>query len=141
MKETGSAHIVKSFNTFILQLAILGKKKLDVREASYNKQLPLSFANMKLKRDYYSCIFVDFSFRGIPQRLQREGTYVFGGRSDIKFQAYALNEDEMILLEDELKKSDINDALKLVESATTESLGQLKEDIDYFVEPCIQIKL
>ena len=129
MKEPGrNANLVNMFNTLILELTLLGKSKLDAKKSALAGELPLEFQDLKTKRDYYSCILVDFNFRAIP----RQGTYI--GRSEITFRAYALNDDELNKLDKEIKKSDLGDALSLIEGMTTESLETLKEDINYFLK-------
>ena len=144
MQEMGrEPAIVNAFNTILLQLTILAKKKIDVEEEAVNKNLPIEFRKLKTKRDYYSCVLVDFTFRGIPQRA---GTgqythYAFGGRVEVNFRGYCLNEDELKLLDEKLKESDLGDALKLVEGATEESLTQLREDIEYFLKDESERKL
>ena len=127
MGESGrSADMVKTFNTIILELTLLGKKKIG---------LPDELSGLKTKRDYYACVLVDFHFRGIPQRLpQQQSHYVFGGKAQVTFRGYALNQDELDKLERELEKSDIDDAFSLIEGATTESLENLKEEIESFLE-------
>lgn len=131
-----SPNLIKTFNTILLELTLLGKSKIDVRQLAINKEMPKDFENLKLKRDYYSCILVDFNFRGIPQRVSQgsQGHYAFGGKADITFRAYALNSDEIKKLDQELNKSDIADVLNLVEGATSDSLDRLSEEINYFLE-------
>jgi hypothetical protein len=124
--------LVTAFNTMILQLSILGKNKMKFEEAAIDKQLPQSFRNLKLKRQYHSCVLVEFYFRGIPQRVGQN--YVFGGRAEARFRAFALNDDELKMLDQKMEESDINDALNLAEGMTTESLGNLREDIEYFLK-------
>ena len=41
--------------------------------------------------------------------------------------------DELTKLEKEFEKSDLQDVLKLIEGATTESLEQLQKEIDFFL--------
>jgi len=133
-KETSSADIVNVFNTMLLELTILGKQKINTEKAAFAKEIPEIFKKTKLKRDYYSCVLVDFKFRGIPQRISpQQAHYVFGGRVDVEFKAFCLNEDELNALKTKLQESDINDAFKLVEKTTTESLDQIKEDIEHFL--------
>jgi hypothetical protein len=124
--------LVNMFNTLRLELALLGKSKIDVKKLALAGDFPKEFENEKflrnLRRNYYSCILVNFTFRAIP----RQGNFV--GRSQITFKAYALNDDELKKLDEELEKSDIGDMLSLIEGATTESIAQLKEDIDYFLK-------
>ncbi len=126
--------IVNVFNTLLLELTLLGKRKINVEEEVIDKNLPESFKNVKLKRNYYNCVLVDFVFRGIPQRIGQQAHYVFGGRTEVTFKGYCLNEDELALLNEKLSQSDIEDALKLIEGTTTESLDQLREDIEYFLK-------
>ena len=87
-----------------------------------------------IKRDSFSCIVVEFNFRGIPQKTSAyQQHYVFGGRTDIVFTGYSLNSEELKKVNDELSKSDIGDALKLIEG-TTGSIEDLQEDIDLFLK-------
>jgi hypothetical protein len=124
--------LVTAFNTILLELDLFGRKKIKVKEEAQAKKLPPQFKNLKC-RDYYACVFIDFVFRGIPQRVTQSGHYVFGGRAEVSFKAYALNEEEIVKLSEELEKEDFADALKLVEAATTDSLDQLQEDLKYFI--------
>ncbi len=138
-KEGGrNPGLVKAFNTIILELTVLGKSKLDIADESAKGNLPAEFAKenfiKKVKRNYYSCILVDFLFRGIPQRVSQQPHYAFGGRAEITFNSYALNDDELKKLNEELKKSEINDVLGLIEGASTESLGQLQDEINSFLD-------
>lgn len=126
--------LVNIFNTVFLELALLGKSKTNVKDAADIHELPEDFKKIRFKRDYYSCVLVDFSFRGIPGKIQGTQHYAFGGRAQASFKAYALNNEEIKLLKSRLEESYFDDSLKLVEGMTEESLGQLKEDIDEFLE-------
>ncbi len=139
MKESGrNPALVKTFNTILLELTLLGKNKINVKDSALEGKLPTEFTKESflktLKRNYYSCVLVDFTFRGIPQRVSQQPNYVFGGRAEITFRAYALNEDEIKKIDQELKKSDVEDVLRLIEGSTTETLEQLQEDINFFLE-------
>jgi len=134
--------LVKMFNTLLLELTLFGKQPVDL-EGAYNEtfeggRIPKMLADMerddKIKRKYYKCIFVDFRFRSIPQKVSQQGGYAFGGRAEITFKAYALNEDEIEKFEEELGKADIEDAMSLIEGATTDSLSQIQEDINEFLK-------
>ncbi len=127
--------LVKMFNTIVLELNLLGKNEIDVGAAAIQGDLPKELKKMRIKRKYYSCILADFKFRGIPQRIGgQQSHYVFGGRTEVTFMAYALNEDELKKIDELLEDSDLGDVLRLVEGATTDSLEQLKVDIDFFLE-------
>lgn len=126
MKEPGrNPSLVKTFNTIILELTLLGKREVELESPDLKKEA---------KKKYYSCILMDFVFRGIPQRVAQQPHYLFGGKVDVSFSAYALTNDELAKLEEEMKKSEIEDVLGLIEGATTESMGQLQKDIDSFLE-------
>ncbi|MCX8194372.1 MAG: hypothetical protein N3G19_03380 [Candidatus Pacearchaeota archaeon] len=133
-KKMTEPSLVSAFNTLLLELCILGTSEINIAESVDAKLLPPFFKELKLKRPYYVCILIDFSFRGIPQRVSQAGHYAFGGRVDINFKAFALNEDELKVFRKQLEKEDFYDALKLVEATTEESLAQLIEDINYFLE-------
>jgi hypothetical protein len=136
-KESTNPSLVKTFNTIILELTLLGKSKLDVADEAAKGNVPLDFAKEKFlekRRKYHSCIVVTFTFRGIPQRISQQAHFAFGGKAEISFSAYALNDDELKKFEDALKKSETEDIFKLVEGATTESLGTLEDEIKSFLE-------
>jgi len=134
MKEPGKyPSLVKAFNTIILQLVLLGKKSLNIPAAVTAKELPPKFDRINFKRKYYSCVVIEFVFRGIPSRISQQAHYVFGGRAEVNFKAYALNDDELELLNKKLSEESIEESLKLIEGVTTESLEQIKEDIEYFL--------
>jgi hypothetical protein len=125
--------IVKAFNTIRLELALLGKTPVNIEKSITANELPKEFRKIKDRlRKYYACIVVDFYFRGIPQRVGQG--YVYGGRTEVTFKGYALNGDEIKMLAQKFDETDIADALKLVETATGESLGQIQGDINFFLE-------
>lgn len=133
--EKRNPDYVKTFNTILLQLTLLGKSKVDVAGAVLSRNLPADLEErMKRNRPYYSCVLVDFTFRGIPQRTGQQSQYVFGGKSEMTFRAYALNQDELKMLDYELENADINDALGLIEGMTTESIEKFQQDINFFLE-------
>ncbi|MDD5012455.1 MAG: hypothetical protein PHQ66_02310 [Candidatus Nanoarchaeia archaeon] len=138
-KESGrEPALVKTFNTIMLELTLLGKNKFDIADEALKGNLPADFAKEKflkgIKRNYYSCILVDFSFRGIPQRVSQQAHFAFGGRAEVTFKSYVLNDDELKKFEEQMKKSEISDVFSLIEGTTTASLGQLEEEINSFLE-------
>ncbi|MDP2628826.1 MAG: hypothetical protein Q8P15_02930 [Nanoarchaeota archaeon] len=133
-KESGTnPAVVNVFNTILLELTLLGKNKIDVKKSALAGDLPEEFQKLKTKRDYHSCVLVDFKFRGIPQRISQQPHYVFGGLAEITFRGYALNDDELEKLKKEIDKSDVEDTLRLIEGATTKSIEQIQEEIDFFL--------
>jgi hypothetical protein len=121
--------IVKTFNTIVLELTLLGKSKYDAEEGVSSGELPYE---LKIpKRDYYEVMLIDFYFRGIPSKQGQH--YMFGGKATVTFKAYTMNSEELKIFEKEMAKSEIEDVFSLIEGATTESLDQLKDDLDHFI--------
>ncbi|MFH1365390.1 MAG: hypothetical protein ABIH28_02290 [archaeon] len=124
-KEQGrNPDFVKTFDTVILEMTLLGKSEVS---------LPVELSQLKARK-YYKCVLVDFYFRGIPRKIAQQSHYSFGGRAEITFKAYSLNEDELAKLNEEMEKSDLSDAFSLIEGATTESIEVLQEEIDSFLK-------
>lgn len=131
------AALVTAFNTVLLQLTLMAYDKINIESQvlSYPHYLPEGFVKLDEKgkiRKFYEVVTVDFKFRGIPQKAGQH--YVFGGRADIDFKSYGLNEDELELIKYKLSQSDLEDALKLVSGMTDESLATLQDDINEFLE-------
>jgi hypothetical protein len=124
-EQKRNADFVNTFNTILLELTLLGKSEV---------KLPKEMGEIKNIRKYYKCVLVDFYFRGIPQRVAQQSHFAFGGRAEVTFRAYALNEDELKKLNKELDNSDLSDVLNLIQGATTESLEKLQEEINSFLE-------
>ena len=128
--------LVNAFSTSMFDLVLLGKQKIDFTKAVQAKELPEGFANYKMKRDYYACVVVSFLYRGhVSQRVTQKGDqgFAMGGRVDMTFDSYALNEQELELVEKEMAKMDIENGLKFVYESTDTSLEELKEDLDHFL--------
>ncbi|MBU0958811.1 MAG: hypothetical protein KKB31_02580 [Nanoarchaeota archaeon] len=130
--------LVKVFNTLLLELTLLGRQELRIKETALEGDLPKDFTKESfirtLKRKYYGVMLVDFRFRGIPQKVPGTQHYTFGGKVDVTFKAYTLNEEEIAKLYQELDKSDLTDAFTLIEGSVGESMDQLQEDINFFLD-------
>lgn len=120
--------LVNAFSTSVFELVLFGKKKA---------KAPSEVSSYNFKRDYYSCMVVSFGYRGhISQKVTQRGDYAFGGNGKLKmeFDSYALNEDELKLLEKELEKESIDDGLSIASDVAQTSLDELKEDVEHFLE-------
>lgn len=136
MMETGlrRPELVNAFNTIILELTLFGRSKIDIntiRKAISKKEFPQSFWNVRLRQNYYACLFIDLLFRGLPRIISRgEGShYVHSGRVSLVLKAYALNDDELNLLRKEIEKQEIYEGLRLIERLTSETLEPIYEDL------------
>jgi len=131
-KLSSDAALVGAFNVLMLELTLMGKAGTDVDEAVLTKDLPKDFAKIKNLRDYHAIVLIDFNFRGVPSKSGQH--YTFGGRSEVTFKAYALNDEELELVRDKLSDSDLNSSLKLIQGMTDDSLAQLELDLNEFLK-------
>jgi len=127
-----SAALVSSFNTVVMELALLGQAKDETIAYVGRGDLPRFIKDMK-RRAYYPIVIVNITFRSAPERAAQSG-YGFRGRLEANFTSYALNEDELKTLKEEVEKDDLGDVFKFIEGATTESLEQIQKDIDQFLK-------
>ncbi len=138
--SSDSAALVKAFNTIVLKLVLFKPDAIKAAELVPGKELPKIFEKLKEKNDegkgdyrkFYSCVIVDFMFRGIPQKVDQH--YGFGGKSDVKFRGFALNQDEMDVFRKKMEDGDVSEALKWVQGATETSLKEIQDDLDYFLK-------
>jgi hypothetical protein len=120
--------LVSAFSTTKFELTLLGK-------GGSVKPDPQKFRGYKLKRDYLPIYIVSLNYRGaLAQKSTQRGDYAFGygGRVEITFDCYALNSEELELIDKLRKEAELEDGLKLVESNTQMALEQLKEDIQKY---------
>ncbi|MEI7719133.1 MAG: hypothetical protein WCI72_04650 [archaeon] len=120
--------MVSAFSATRFELTLLGK-------GSTTKPDQQKFKDYKMKRDYKPIYLVSLNFRGsLAQKVTQRGDYAFGygGRVEITFDCFALNSDELALLDKNMKEAELEDGLKLVENNTQVALDQLKADIEKY---------
>lgn len=139
MMEAGrNPALVKMFNTLLLEMTLLGKREFGLGwDEELGRSIPKSL-KFDANRRYYEIILIDFEFVGIPQRTQQG--YSSGGKATIIFRGYSLNDDELKKFMDDFEKNEMNEGLRLIEGITTESLGALSEDIDFFLKDDVEKK-
>ena len=123
-----NAALVNAFSTSMFELQLFGKKSVKVGDV-YN-------GNYKSKRNYNKVLIIGLEFRGhVSQRVTQKGDYGFamGGRVDMTFDCYSLNDEELAAAWDLLEKSDMEETLELSGDVAGEALKALKEDLDYFL--------
>jgi len=140
--EYEDADLVTGFNTVILQLVLRVEGKYDVEsEVIDTGVLPADFKRMLEKkkiRKYTPFFILDLKFRSIPQKVGQH--YAFGGRADLTFKSYALNEDELKIFDKQLEKDDVNSAMEAITGLADESLKQLEEDIAHYLGEDVEKK-
>ncbi len=124
----GNAALVSALSTSMFELTLLCKKE---------QKAPAQFSSYKMKRKYFSVLVVTMKYRGhVSQRVTQKGDYGFamGGRIDMSFDSYSLNEEELKLFDKEFTKDDVLDSMSFSMNIAEESLKELKEDLDHFLK-------
>jgi len=132
-KTEHNTDIINAFNTSVLELVILAKGRYNYNSDIAKGELPKALKGMKV-RGCRSVTLLEFRFRSVPDRSDQKGGYNFRGRVEVKFTSYALNEDEMKVLKEQVQEDSFGDVFRLVQGATDESLDLLKDDIEQFLE-------
>ena len=122
--------LVNAFSTSMLEMTLFGKQK------QKQNKLPEPMQTYHLKRDYNACYVVSLNFRGPSAQRTQTGDYAYvrGGRLDMTFDCYALNEDEIKLVKKELEKQNLDEGLDFFSGETAVSLEALKDDLDHFMK-------
>jgi hypothetical protein len=122
-----SAALVNAFSTSMFELTLLGTSKT---------KAPKQVEKYNIRRDYNSVVLITLKYRGhLAQKADQKGNYgfAFGGKVEIEFDAYSLNQEELDLMKKEMGKEDFEDALYSFDIAD-EALKDLKGDFDYFLK-------
>jgi len=124
-----NAALVNAFSTTMFELQLLGKQSVGVGEIYKKTYHP--------KRGYNKIMIIGLTFRGhVSQRVTQKGDYGFamGGRVDMEFDSYALNDEELKAAEDLLEKTDVEKSMEFSADIAGEALDDLKEDLEYFLK-------
>lgn len=127
------ASLVTAFNSTIFELVLLATSDYDPKEDVSAELLPDIFKSVKTRK-YSKVLIVEFEFRSIPQKISQKGDWAFGGKVNIKFTSYALNDEELEVLKKEIDKDDFQLISQLIEGATDSSLKEIEKDIDDILE-------
>ncbi len=130
-----TADLVSIFNNMQLQVSLFGKKEIKpsdvIPQASIFTKNKL--ANIKLPKKIYSCVEVTMTYRTIPHTMSRteSGThYTQGGKVNMKFRGFGLDQDEV----DAVEKEELYQGLELIESMTKDSLESMQDEIAKYLE-------
>jgi hypothetical protein len=124
--------MVNTFNTALFELVVLGKGKYDPKDDINNGELPKYFDNPK-NRKFIPIILSTLKFTSTPERTDQRGGYQYKGEAELEFVGVALREDELNTFKEQLEKDNVGDLTMLLENITSNSLSQVQEDIDFFL--------
>jgi hypothetical protein len=130
-RASSTSALVTAFNVSLFELGLLGIADSPLMRDISLGDLPKTFKTIS-KRKYLPVVLVELNFRSVPERGERG--YGFRGKSEITFSSFALNEDEIKVLKEQVERDDLKDALGLIEGATDESLALIEDDLNRFLE-------
>jgi len=122
------AALVNAFSTSMFELQLFGKQSVSVEEV-YS-------GNYKVKRGYNKVMIIGFVYRGhVGQRVTQKGDmgFAMGGKVDMTFDCYALNDEELAAAKKTLADADMEKSMEFSVDIASEALADLKEDLDYFL--------
>ena len=123
------ADLVNFFNTSLFELVLLAKGKYDPKVEVATGDLPKIYKKLKLRK-YTPITIIEFSFRTAPDRSDQRGGYGFRGKVKLEFTSFALNDDELAVLKQQLEEDDFGEVYRFIEGATEQSLGEIRADLD-----------
>jgi len=129
MKDSKDASIVSIFGTMALNLSLMLTRKVNVADEVDGKSLPEELKKARDIRQFYHLIFLDYSFRTYPTQQ-----FPHAGIVTINFKAYAVNDDELLLLNKKLDKDEETSLLGLAGDLSEETLKQLEGEIYYYTK-------
>ncbi len=122
-----SAALVNAFSTSMFELTLMGVSKA---------KAPKQVSGYNIKRDYNSVVLINLRYRGhLAQKADQKGNFAFafGGKVEMNFDAFALNEEEISLMRKELERDDIAESLASLDIADS-ARKEMQEDFDYFLK-------
>jgi len=120
--------LVNAFSTSMFELQLMGSQPIKVEDVYDGKYVS--------KRGYNRVMIIGLVYRGhVSQRVTQKGDYGFamGGKVDMTFDAYSLNDEELAAARKLLEKDDISKSMEFSGDVAGDALKELKEDLDYFL--------
>ncbi|MCK4996694.1 hypothetical protein KAS08_00170 [Candidatus Pacearchaeota archaeon] len=130
LKQEGfdnNAALVNAFSTSMFELQLFGSK--GVKPSS-------KFGRYTPRRGYNQVILIKLEYRGhVSQRVTQKGDYGYGmgGKVDMTFDAYSLNDEELNAAKKLLDDETVGDGLEFSADIAGGALKELKKDLDYFL--------
>lgn len=126
MKEFNTPDIVAAFNNMQMELSLLGRREIQPIDVHP------SFAKFEPEKKIFACLEITFNFRTVPYaaRGQASTSYIHTGKTDITFNGYVLDSDQIGIME----AQELYEDMGLIEHLTDISLKELQEDLDKFLK-------
>ncbi|MCU0642383.1 MAG: hypothetical protein MUF61_02290 [archaeon] len=130
-RATATAAMVTAFETSLFELTLISWGEYKIIADVAQGLLPKMFL-YKVRKKHVPCVLVEMKFRSIPERTQR-GSHIFKGMAEVMFTSFALRDDEINLIEEQVNKSNFGDLVDIMMGSTS-GLAQLKDDVELFLE-------
>lgn len=119
-------NIINAFSNMEIEIKLLGKK--EIKPGAIHQ----SFHGLTLDRKYYAVTEIIMKFRSVPSALSGQGGrhYVHGGRTDLTFNAYAMDDLDLEAVESQ----ELLEDLELIDEYIGTSLTTLQEDIENYTK-------
>jgi len=124
--------LVTAFNTALFELVLLVELPSEIETLVKQGDLPKLLLGKKHRRPR-PVLVVELKLRAIPERT-KAGSHVFRGKAEIKFTSFALNDDELAVLQREVARSEYGQLFGLLEQSIPESLEGLMSDLDELLD-------
>jgi hypothetical protein len=133
-----NAGLVSVFNTAAVEVTLLAEKEYLVDEDVDRDQLPRMFLKAK-RRTYCPVLIIELKLRAAPERAS-PGAYAYRGRFELTLTSYALNQEEIRALREEMDRENLGEVLATVGGKPGETLNQLLRQMESFVTEPVKAK-
>ena len=126
IKDFNSPNIVNAFSNMQIDLTIYGNK--EVKPGSIHP----SYQDLKLERKYYYIIQSHIIFRSVPSTVTGQGGrhYIHGGRTEIEFKAFVMDDIELEVLQ----AQELYEDIALIDEWVGGTLEDLQSELAEFIE-------
>ena len=126
----GDAGLVSVFNTAAIELVLLAQREYPVEEDVDRGELPRMFLKAK-RRIYCPVLSLELKVRAAPERAS-PGAYGYRGRFDLTLTSYALNQEEIAVLREQIDRENLDEVMATVAGKATGTLNQLLKQMESF---------
>lgn len=135
LRERGShrADLVTAFNTALLDVVLLARRKLPIEELIHDGELP-RFLTRTRHRNYTPAVLIELRFRAVPRRVTT-GTHVLRGRVEVVLTSYALHDSEVATLRRELERDAVGQLLSAVGFGSPAAVETILKNIERLLAP------
>ena len=122
------AGLVSVFNTTAVEVTLLGEREYAVAEDVDRGELPKMFLKAK-RRTYFSVLILELRLCAAPERTS-PGAYGYRGRFELTLTSYALNQEELTVLRQEIDRENLGELVRTVAGNSTGTLNEIMKQVE-----------